>query len=976
MTTLLDPPVTDVDAPSAPEVLPIDEPVHEVEVDPTIVSPVALALAVVSGALSSGGAAWMVGGIFRGPGARLVGFLGVIIGAGLVYAATRFRATFLTYLVPPVSLVVGAVLIGSASGAGTSSLGALVKDAATSSQVLQPPIDFAPGWRLIVVVILALLSGAACALALTLRRPRLAVALPAPLTLVAALAQPSGTAITTSAVSVGFVLMALATSYAADGVGDTFDRGFELRRLARSLLAGLVLVAALIAASRISFLFPDQDSHRVVPPRRPPVTPPPPDVPLYTVKGALDGPLRIGVIDVYDVKERAWLLPPVDNARLQRIELPADAPGAPEPSGEARHLTVTVEQATGHLMPLPAGARRIGGRGAVDWDPRTQTMSLGTRPVYTGLRYDVDANPAPNGEQLSAVDLKVPDALRESLTAPPVPPSVQALLDKAPQAPFARLQTLRAELYKQFIASGQGKPTDVSADRVVELLNGATGNPYELTASEALLTRWAGIPARMGFGYYNGTAKPDGSVEFRPASAATYLEAWFGPYGWIPIVGTPPKAQQSLSNNQRNNDSSIQSSPELGINVFLPVRDPNRLPLYAYVRYYLYRVAPIAAVLGLLVLVYPIGLKRLRDRRRAEWAAENGAAGRVAIAYCGLRDRMIDLALPGRGTTPLELVELIADDEEHTELAWLVTRGLWGDLRASLGDDDADNAVRLAGSVADRLAKAQPETARLLAAVSRASLRRPHSIEIPNVWFELGLRGRLRRPTMREIRRRLRRSPRRTVTSTAGVWLVVALLVLSLAGCGGGGGGKEKAEPVVPFPTRLAPEAVAGLQVHEEPKATEVYAEGTKDRDVIVAEGKVLSFNRNGLVQAALQVAQLKPGYRSDDAEVSRAISKSVGNVRKLAPQHGHDLVTVIDGTQRIYSWFPTVKSMALLVVRTQVSEGAAEALARGLIDYGDGGEMNETALAAAFAGVGDPEPAATTETLPPTAPAPAQETP
>jgi len=39
-----------------------------------------------------------------------------------------------------------------------------------------------------------------------------------------------------------------------------------------------------------------------------------------------------------------------------------------------------------------------------------------------------------------------------------------------------------------------------------------------------------------------------------------------------------------------------------------------------------------------------------------------------------------------------------------------------------------------------------------------------------------------------------------------------------------------------------------------------------------------------------------------------------------------------------------------MLVVRAEISEGAAEAMARGLIDYGDGGTINERALAAALA--------------------------
>ena len=909
------------------------------------VTSVSLGLAAVSAALSGAGAAWMVGGIFRGSEARFVAFLGVLLGTGLVYAGTRLRTPVLQYLVLPAALLAGAVLMGSASGAGTSSLPSLVKDAATSSQVLQPPIDFAPGWRLILVVVIALLSAAACTLALSLNRPRLAVAVPTPLTVVAALVQPGSSAITTSAVSVGFVMMALATSYAADGLGESFDVGFEARRLARSAVAGALLVGILIAASKVSFLFPSKDAHHVVPPRRPPVSPPPPDVPLYSVKGSLTGPLRVGVIDVYDLKQQAWLLPPVDNQRLVRLHLPANAPDVAS-TGQPVRLTVTIDQARGHVLPTLAGTRRIEGSVSIDYDPRTQGLALPERPVYTGLHYDVVANSAPNGQQLSASDGVVPPSLREFLTAPPVPPAVEALLAKAPRAPYARLQSLRVALLRHFIASGQGKPTDVSADRVVELLAGGTGNPYELTASEALLARWAGVPSRIGFGYYNGEAKDNGEIEFRPANAATYLEVYLAPYGWVPVIGTPPRAQQSLSNNQRNNDANIQASPELGINVYLPVRLPNRLPLYAYARYFLVRALPFVAGGFAVLLLYPVLLKRVRRKRRLAWAAGHGPAGAVAVAYCSLRDQMIDLALPGRASTPLELVELVDEDEEHAELAWLATRGLWGDLRGQLTDEDAARAVALASSVSARLTKAQPETARLLAAVSRASLRSPYSVEVPNVWW------RLRLP-------RLRPASLRPGVATS----LVLLMALTLGGCSSGAA--HKAEPSVPFPTRLAPTTVAGLEVHEEAKAADAYLKGARDKNVIVADGKVLSFNKGGLVQAALQVAQLKRGYVSSDPDVARAITRSVGHVSSLKAEQGHQLFSLDDGSQRIYLWFPTVKSMALLVVRAQISQGAAEALARALIDYGDGGTIDETALSAAFAAVPTASPTPTSERSP-----------
>jgi hypothetical protein len=156
-----------------------------------------------------------------------------------------------------------------------------------------------------------------------------------------------------------------------------------------------------------------------------------------------------------------------------------------------------------------------------------------------------------------------------------------------------------------------------------------------------------------------------------------------------------------------------------------------------------------------------------------------------------------------------------------------------------------------------------------------------------------------------------------------------------------------------PLPTGLAPPVVAGLTTHDEDKASQAYVAAARDRNVIVTGGKVVSFSRDGLIQAALQVGQLKPGYVATDRRLVKAIRAtfaSGGAVVRLRPQGGHALLASTQGSQRLYLWFPTPQAMALLVVRAQITQGAAEALARGLIDYGDGRPINERALAAAFA--------------------------
>jgi hypothetical protein len=65
------------------------------------------------------------------------------------------------------------------------------------------------------------------------------------------------------------------------------------------------------------------------------------------------------------------------------------------------------------------------------------------------------------------------------------------------------------------------------------------------------------------------------------------------------------------------------------------------------------------------------------------------------------------------------------EDPEHTELAWLTTRALWGDLRDDCDDRTAAAAEELSRALRRRLSSAQPASMRFVAAVSRVSLKDP-----------------------------------------------------------------------------------------------------------------------------------------------------------------------------------------------------------------------------------------------------------
>ena len=498
----------------------------------------------------------------------------------------------------------------------------------------------------------------------------------------------------------------------------------------------------------------------------------------------------------------------------ERARAAGGPPGRPGSKRTAASpCEVTVQQATGSPAADGRRARRVEGDATVDYDPRTQGLSLAQRPVFTGLRYRLSRNPAPNGQQLSAAEGAVPGEVR-GVPRPRRPcrrPSRRCSL-KAPQAPYARLQALRAALYRQFIASGQGKPTDVDGGPRRRAARRRHRQPLRADRVRGA-ARALGRDSRAASGSATttATAKDDGSVEFRPANAATYLEAYFAPYGWVPVDRHAAHARsRACRTTSATTTPSIQASPELGINVYLPVRQPDRLPLYAYARYFLVRALPVRGRGRSAAAALPGGAEAGATSTPARAGRRRtGRPAQVAVAYCELRDQMIDLALPGRGVDAAG--------------AGRARRGGRGARRARLARHP--RPVGRPAAEPDR-ARTRPTAVRLAASVRDAGSprrsRRPRGCWPPCRGRACGRRTAPRCRTCGDrLRLRLPRlaSPRtcgglRPRAATSLLLVLVALdarrLLLGLRG--------RHASRTSPFPTRLAPTAVAGLRSTRRPR--------------------------------------------------------------------------------------------------------------------------------------------------------------
>ena len=689
-------------------------------------------------ALSSIAAATMVGGVFIGAEPRVIASLTAVAGVALAYGVSKLKGA----IAPNLALVVGIGVIGLLAmiPAGLDTLGSVshyVSDAAHEGDILRPPLEFTPGWHAIEGWLLAAVGMVAAWTALVLQKPTAGLLIPLPLAVVAGISVPKSEQVASGIVMV--VLFAAALGVVATGqlVGDDDERpsvSFQVRRALRSLVVIALLSVALVGASKQNFLFPKPTFNPASTAQLPKTVPPTnaPDRVLFTVKSASTGPYRVGVLDVYD--GQAWRFAPVADSSLKDV----DPSGVVTP-GIATGYTadITIAGYTGTAV-LPSLYRLIGivAQGPTfSYDPRSDTARVAQGQLAAGFRYQIASAGLPQVSQLQADVTPVPDAQKPFLDSPPVPDQLRGMMNDLKRSnQWDTFVALRQKVLSTVVATGAGIPKAVGPDRVSQMLlgNDHQGSPYEATAAIALMARWEGIPSRIGFGFQADPAAkdPQGAYTIHPKDAISYPEVYFDGYGWLPVTGLPQKAKANSNNTNANKDKNVKPSDNFGVQLALPEQTPPPSTLAQTLQLILALVAG-AAVLGYLIYLSAPAVRKamIRSRRRAR-ARELGPKARIALAYAEFRDADTDLGYGFEADTPLAHLSRFAEDEEHKQLAWLVTRALWGDLRDEVTPSMAAHAEELSKALRQRLSSAHPATMRFLAIFSRASLRHPYAPEL------------------------------------------------------------------------------------------------------------------------------------------------------------------------------------------------------------------------------------------------------
>ncbi|MDQ1445763.1 MAG: hypothetical protein QOI20_2227 [Acidimicrobiaceae bacterium] len=674
----------------------------------------------------------MTGGIFTGVAPRLYAAIAGLLGLGLAVACSRVKKPVLSVgLIVAGLFLIGLVMLLPNVGE-IFRVQALTKTAAQQGNVLRPPVEFIAGWKPILGWLMAIVGFTAGWIALVVGWRAFSLLLPLPIAAFAGISVPDAAQVPSGIVVLVLFAIGLGLLSSEQAGGDDEDSrpsaAYEVRKALKALPLIAVIVAVLFVLAQTNFLFPKPIINPAQEPQKPKTTPlsEVEQRTLFEVESDITGPFRMGSLDVYDGKD--WRLPPFADNQVKKV--PGSGVVDPDMAGGVR-ATIYVAGLGGAVLPaLPNTVGIIAKGPRLGYDRRNNNIRLVAGQVTPGLSYTVAAAALPSVEDLRAASTDLPKSVKEFTQIPDMPAEVKGLIDQAPQgSKWDQFDFLHRWILDNVTAAGPGTPVAITPDRVADMIAGEKkGSPFEIVAAQAMLARWIGLPSRIGYGF-DGGEKVGNRLQVRPKDGAAFVEVYFPKYKWLPVIGTPRKAEPTVGNDPslQRQDASVVPSKDIGVQLYLPIVIPPKSVLGQQIAVIVLLALAFIAFIALIYVLWPAAKKaRIRSRRRRA-AMAAGTRARVALAYAEWRDYATDLGFAYPTETPLMFLDRFLIDDEHTELAWLVTRVLWGDLQGTTDPLVATIAEELSRSLRRRLGAAQPGTVRAVAAVSRLSVKHPYA---------------------------------------------------------------------------------------------------------------------------------------------------------------------------------------------------------------------------------------------------------
>ena len=250
-------------------------------------------------------------------------------------------------------------------------------------------------------------------------------------------------------------------------------------------------------------------------------------------------PLRVGILDTFRrgqwQSRQDYTFVPVDG------QIPGPVAG-PEVPRRVERITVTANGIGVPQVALPPGAIGSPFPGG-SWNMTSEGLVQLTQPVgsYTAEFVELDPTEAQfvsdRDSAVDARDLRLDDGSEQE---------VRALLDQITDEDDTPLEVARAvqahlrgiEYTYSLELADQAADGSLPDDSLARFLETKRGYCIQFSTAMIMLSRAAGIPARMAVGFLSGV--PDGDERVvRVSDAHAWPELWFPQLGWVRFEPTP-----------------------------------------------------------------------------------------------------------------------------------------------------------------------------------------------------------------------------------------------------------------------------------------------------------------------------------------------------------------------------------------------------------------------------------------------------
>jgi transglutaminase-like putative cysteine protease len=216
--------------------------------------------------------------------------------------------------------------------------------------------------------------------------------------------------------------------------------------------------------------------------------------------------------------------------------LPDTAPGA-----DARQISVTSVSYSDKYLPIYGGTQALGGLGpGWSYDAALETVHR-TDALVAGTYQITAAFPEPSAADLRGDSVNVGGALTETGELSAEVTELTAQITAGATSAFDKADALR----KYFTDPANGftysltVPEGNSGDALVDFLRNKQGYCEQYASAMAIMLRAAGVPARVGIGFTQGTAQDDGTYVINSNDAHAWVEVPFDRAGWVEFDPTP-----------------------------------------------------------------------------------------------------------------------------------------------------------------------------------------------------------------------------------------------------------------------------------------------------------------------------------------------------------------------------------------------------------------------------------------------------